>query len=605
MDEAKEKFIFDWGTVFPGIPLPNLQFLANSETVENEITERLEKIQTLKLQLAQEEFVLDKLHEVQKLPAFSNESVNETVGEESITQPNTVIKNENINVNKDEDKGSYKAIWDTVPKVELSSSETQETVVVPKQETNQDFKPIWDSVPKPLNKASSFGDDDLPPPPNSNELKISNTPVSTKDVHLEKGATFNVEVLRTNTDYNAGKHKDNGDLKKPSPRNSFSTFQSSSGPSEKYSSQSSLNEMFLMESSHPDDDNVIIDPGDNFANIKTHRKSYSIDENVFDYSSPIPVSRRLTDPLPSKPMEEEKDKPKPAPRTLSRNKKDKPLPPLPKKPSFSETNTTSFDNETSKPQTKPSKSLPTSSAPPPIQQRSISEASSVYQDDEHIYSDISELNINRQRMDSLKIDESFSEDDSPVEQIYENSNMQPKLAPLVDNSSEPHFYHDDIARGLQRKRLGSHDRQGMALPDDMNVDNTSGASGNAVSLEEILIGSQESLVDEAEPEEIYKKPSIFIQKQLNESSDDDDDEHIYANVDDLHLYSKGSDDDSDHDPLGDSISLDIPSPHYTELTPAKIQSMLQKIQNNTSDHSQGKYFFIYLFLLLVQFANNS
>ena len=587
MDEAKTKFTLGWKTVFPGTPIPDLSFFASSELVENEITERLHKVQHLKFQLAQEEFLLEKLKEIKDIYSLIDDDKfeDDSIANKKEINDNIVQDENSVNGGNDKEKAEYKAIWDTVPKPKLVSEPEPDSA-------NPDldkFKPIWECVPKPLNKAPSFGDaEELLPTPD--KLHNTNSPVSSMDFNVEKGPTFNVEVLKNNTDIIAiHRHVDNNpEQLKVYPGNSFSTFQSNKIHSGdvKSLSQSSLNEMFLSESTHPDDDSVKMEPLENFADIKTHRKSYSIDENVFDYSSPIPVARRLTDPLPN--SKEEKVKPKPAPRTMSRKKK--PLPPLPKKtsgnPVVTDINLTSQLTAKNKALSEP----PSFPPPPTLQDRSISETSSAYQDDEHIYTDISELNINRQKMGTPEVEESFSGDDSPTEQIYENSNMQPKLEPLVDNSSKPYSLELENPKVQQRKRLGSHDRQGMALPDDMDVNGPitgSAATGSTASLEEILNGSQESLVDDIW--EYPNKPSIIVNNQYDDSSDDE--EHIYANVNDLNLYSKGSDDDSDHDGLGDSISHGLPSPHYTELTPAQIQSMLQKIQNNTSDHSQGMHTF--------------
>ena len=603
MDEAKAKFVSDWETVFPGVAIPNISILtASAESIENEIIKRTRVVKNLKSVLAQEEFVLEKLKGIKDVySGLNNDDKSEDiVNEENKPTPTSenIVPNENI-VENNKEKAEYKAIWDAVPKPVSVSEPDEEAVETNNSSTKNDHdethKPIWESVPKPMNKLPSFGDEDLPPPPTPDEINISDSPVSTMDVHVEQGATFNIEVIKTNSDNISNQR----DIARYGSGNSLSSFQSNSvGQNEdrKSLSQTSLNSMFLSESAFPDDDSVIIEPLDNFANIKTHRKSYSIDENVFDYSSPTPVARRLTDPLPnSQPRKEEK--PKVAPRTMSRSKQHKPLPPLPKKPQ----RTLSVENDLNLVKNKPH-SEPPKCPPPPLQQRSMSEissCSSAYQDDEHIYTDISELNINRPR--SPEAHESDSDNDgSPTEQIYENSNMQPKLEPLVDNSGK--LEEKPIAQ--QRKRLGSHDRQGMALPDDVSVNTAS--RGSAASLEEILNGAQESSVDDAGSGYV-NKPMITVNSKYDEDSSDDD-EHIYANVDDLNLYSKGSDDDSDHDPLGDSISLGIPSPHYTELTAEQIQSMLHKIQNNTSDHSQGipqQFSLAFLFFFLKKFKNGN
>ena len=601
MDEAKAKFVLDWETVFPGVPIPNLSILAaSSESVDHEISKRLKVVQNLKFVLAQEEFLVEKLKGFKdvysSLQNNNDDKSKDNVIEEN-EKPREDIIPSNDNIVVDKEKPEYKAIWDAVPK-SVSVSEPDNEATKPNTSNTENnhahgdmHKPIWESVPKPMKKLPSFGDEDLPPPPTPDETNISvDSPVSTMDVHVEQGATFNIEVLKSNTESIPIQR----DIVRHGSRNSLSTFQSNSvgqSDNEQSSSQSSLNAMFLSESAYPDDDSVIIEPLDNFANIKTHRKSYSIDENVFDYSSPIPVARRLTDPLPnSQSRKEEKPKPKVAPRTMSRSKQHKPLPPLPKKPertSSVETDLNLIKNN--KPHSEPPKC-----PPPALQQRSISEASSsAYQDDEHIYTDISSLNINRSQSPEAHESDSDDNSGSPIEQIYENSNMQPKIEPLVDNSYSKPQSLEEQPRVQYRKRLGSHDRQGMALPDDVDL-NKGAIAGGASSLEEVLIGAQESSVDDnITSEYVNNKPLITVNSQYD--SDSDDDEHIYANVDDLNLYSK-SDDDSDHDHLGDSISLGIPSPHYTELTSEQIQSMLHKIQNNTSDHSQGIYNYIHFLL---------
>jgi len=543
MEALIENFKLDWETAFPGIPTPELQcFDDSARTLEYDIQESQKRIENLKFELSKEEFILDRLKmlENDKSSHSKDNEIQIITDNLNISSSSSIMNNEcNINNN---DLSS-----DDIVIIENSNEEVclRDSINNEERSSSQEFVTI-------VNPSA----DDV-----SNQETIE--------------VTINPNVIRSVSN---------------TSNNSLSTFcfgsaKSSSGKCSTSSSQSSLNELFTSETPDANESKKF----ERFSNIKTYNKSYSEQEDeVFDFSGHS-VARRLTDPFPLSPKEP-KDKPKSAPRTLSRKK---PLPPLPKKPlpkimkkkkslDLSQSAKLLHDNE-SLPQLPEDISKEISQEH--SQERTISQTSSAFEDDEHIYTDINELNI-RGRLPTPEVEESYSNiESSDDEQIYENSNMQPKIQPLVDNSDSAF---EDKPRQQRLKRLGSHDRQAVVLPDDIEI-NSENDTIHFVNpaLEAILNGSKESLVDDID--DMPDKPNIVIGNHYDDDDDDDDDdEHIYANVDDLIL---GDDDGS-----CDSISMGLPSPHYKELTSAQIESMLEKIQNNASDHSHGKLGVILLLL---------
>ena len=535
-----EKFKSDWEAAFPGVPTPDLSCFDSKILLENKIKESEDRIENLKFELSKEQFILDKLKAIEKdESSYSKDNKTQIVADD-------VSSSGSINENKINDN-------------DLSSDDI---VII---ENNDEV-----GLKVSINDEERFSSQEFV------------TIVNPSTIPLRE------ETIEINIDPKVIRSASNTS---PS-NNSLSTFcfgsKSSSDKCSTSSSQSSLNELFTSEIADANDSKKF----QRFSNIKTYNKSYSEQEDdVFDYSGHN-VSRRLTDPFPLSPKEP-KGKPLPAPRTLSRSK---PLPPLPKRqppvlmekkksldlshPAKLLHNDIEDDND-SRPQLSEEASKKTFQES--SEDRTFSQTSSAYEDDEHIYTDINELNIRRKL--TSEVEESYSDISSDEEQIYENSNMQPKIQPLVDNSDSV-FY--DKSRKQSLKRRGSSDRHAIVLPEDIQMNNQHTGQVSNPDLEAILNGSKESLVDDIDdmPE---KPPKILIENRYHvdeDDEDDDDDEHIYANVDDLIL---GDDDGS-----CDSISMGLPSPHYKELTSAQIESMLQKIQNNTSDHSHGKLFYIVL-----------
>ena len=319
----------------------------------------------------------------------------------------------------------------------------------------------------------------------------------------------------------------------------------------------------------------------------------------------VPV-RRCTDPAPDtlRPI-----KPKPAPRSLPRNSTLNPVPdPVPRRVSLdsltSDKNLVSNKEQWRKTTgglldlSKPAKVLPANiedTENPPntniIQEYDTNNVSDDDEEDDPVYTDISDLKMKKPPV-------TLPSQTEPVnhvllenqEQLYENANMKPTIEKLADAGSE-----DEISsvRKKDRKRLGSQDRQGYLFSDDLDVTTSTGDSQS--DLDVILNGSQESLVDDFD-DDVEVTPSIVVETHGDENYYDDD-EHIYANVDDLCIKVKDSDNDSgsDNDFLCDSYSGGIPSPNYREMTSAEIESLKKNESDDDLTQSQGmNYMYLYV-----------
>lgn len=511
MDVTKS-FKEDWDTAFPGVNLPNLSFLESKDSIEKEIVDCGIRINELKFQLQKQEFILNKLTNIQ----------NDQASSKSLESPTAIADQDNTQ--------------------SLSSTNSSHNV---------------------------------PEKPSTDETLSSNFEVL--DIYHNENDTNEISTFSSF---------------KPEPKSPKTSISQVGKESQKQLSE---------------------------TNNKAHQKSFSMDEKQLNFQSNCNniSGRRATDPS----IEEPKPKPRPAPRTLPRGRKAPLPPPSDKNRSLSMTDVSTRSNKKSDlPPVLLSKTqsmnleelslsprlhhqqtdivfneeIESSKIPNDSKEEKAKEKEFVdpYEDDEHIYTDIDELNIKRERLPTPP--ELEKEPDERIikrnqASLYENTHIKPKIKKLVDNEiyDVPSESENPFEK-LQCKRLGSNDRQAMIIPDEKPKGHL-----NAGQIEILLNNSTEYSVDDdiqnnTSQEMVFGDDSSFEIVE-EEEEDSDDEEHIYANVDDLRIFPKSDEEDDDHDILNDSMMGDLPSPHYREMTSDQIQSMLEKIQESDDDiqNSQG------------------
>lgn len=324
----------------------------------------------------------------------------------------------------------------------------------------------------------------------------------------------------------------------------------------------------------------------NDEHTRIHTKSLSLDDSELK----IKPRRRSTDPetLLANP-------PKPAPRLLTRNSG---IRRVSLDSGLTNTKRAVKDCGELKTMSNIDLSLSAKLLPSQDNEEVVEESSNILKDSsvsdnkteeyEHIYTDITDLSINKPPLAKPDVESEYVEHEllENQEQLYENANMKPKIELLVDNSEpqETVLSARQEKLGRERKRLGSQDRQAFLFSDDLDVTSATNEANkdvnkNGLDMEAILNSSHESLVDDLE-DEVIETPDIIINNHQVEE-DYDDDEHIYANVDDFSIRGKDSDNDSDHEPLSG-----LPSPNYREMTSDEI-AFLQK-HNSDDDHSHDE-----------------
>lgn len=210
------------------------------------------------------------------------------------------------------------------------------------------------------------------------------------------------------------------------------------------------------------------------------------------------------------------------------------------------------------------------------------------EDDEHIYTELEYIQALIPPKIPNKI-ESF--DTKPVENqetMYENAHLQPKfekLASVSDDDNDNHANH--ASPNIHRKRLGSQDRQGLLFSDDLDVTNSGGEDVHD-SDHVFRKGSRESINTDDKP----KGPNIVVHTTSHDYDDEDDEEHIYANVEEfMKTRNLESDDESvssDHDPLSDSTFVGQPPANYREMTSGEIEELHKHIDSDEDISHEGK-----------------
>ena len=210
------------------------------------------------------------------------------------------------------------------------------------------------------------------------------------------------------------------------------------------------------------------------------------------------------------------------------------------------------------------------------------------EDDEHIYTELEVIQAlippkipNKVEFFETKLVEN-------QEIMYENAHLQPKfekLASVSDDDSENHANH--ASPNIHRKRLGSQDRQGFLFSDDLDVTNSGGEDVHD-SDHVFRKGSQESINTVDKP----KGPNIVVHTPCHDYVEEDDEEHIYANVEEfMKTRNLESDDESvgsDHDPLSDSTFVGQPPANYREMTSGEIEELHKHIDSDEDPSHEGK-----------------
>ena len=209
-------------------------------------------------------------------------------------------------------------------------------------------------------------------------------------------------------------------------------------------------------------------------------------------------------------------------------------------------------------------------------------------DDEHIYTELEVIQAlippkipNKVEFFETKLVEN-------QEIMYENAHLQPKfekLASVSDDDSENHANH--LSPNIHRKRLGSQDRQGYLFSDDLDVTNSGGEDVHDAD-HVFRKGSQESINTVDKP----KGPNIVVHTPCHDYDEEDDEEHIYANVEEfMKTRNLESDDESvgsDHDPLSDSTFVGQPPANYREMTSGEIEELHKHIDSDEDPSHEGK-----------------